>query len=628
MAKKSIGTAYVQIKPTTEGISSGINNLLQKDVAQTGKKMGKGLISNLMGALSSIGLTPAILSGAAIGGAIMKGLKSSLSEGAKLEQSIGGIKTLFGDEDAKQVLENAKKAYYTVGISANEYMEQTTRFSAALLQSLSGDTKKAAEVADMALRDMADNSNKFGVPIDRIQSAYQGFAKQNYTMLDNLSLGYGGTKKEMERLLADAGKFANTTYDISNLNDVYQAIHVIQEQMHITGTTALESATTFTGAFNSMKSSIANMFGNLALGNDISEDLNAIGTTAYTFFVSNMLPMLKNICKSVFNTVVTLFNNAPEILSTVFQGILDFFTNGGALNILNSILTLLRGIVDKCIEFFTGGGIGDLFQGLMSALTVAFNFICSEGFQEFLFGMYTAGIDLVISLIGGIIQSIPTIISTVWTFMQNILTTIISNFPQIFMSGVNLILHLINGLLSLGGQLLEVFWGYVEDIWKIITETDWVQLGVDIIQGLINGIVSMATALLQGLCDTVSGAVEGFKAFFGIHSPSRLFHYFGEMVVEGFVNALDDGKNSVAKTMQNTFNTPFDDLTTDYSLNVQRNFASDFLNNAQNSVLNSGALGGYQQTVNIYAPQELTPYEISRQTKNATKDLLWALKGV
>lgn len=628
MAKKSIGTAYVQIKPTTEGISSGINNLLQKDVAQTGKKMGKGLISNLMGALSSIGLTPAILSGAAIGGAIMKGLKSSLSEGAKLEQSIGGIKTLFGDEDAKQVMENAKKAYHTVGISANEYMEQTTRFSAALLQSLSGDTKKAAEVADMALRDMADNSNKFGVPIDRIQSAYQGFAKQNYTMLDNLSLGYGGTKKEMERLLADAGKFANTTYDISNLNDVYQAIHVIQEQMHITGTTALESATTFTGAFNSMKSSIANMFGNLALGNDISEDLNAIGTTAYTFFVSNMLPMLKNICKSVFNTVVTLFNNAPEILSTVFQGILDFFTNGGALNILNSLLTLLRGIVDKCIEFFTGGGIGDLFQGLMSALTVAFNFIFSDGFQEFFFGMLTAGIDLVLALIGGIIQSIPTIISTIWTFMQNILTTIISNFPQIFMSGVNLILHLINGLLSLGGQLLEVFWGYVEDIWKIITETDWIQLGVDIIQGLINGIVSMATALWDSLCETVSGAVDGVKSFFGIHSPSRLFHYFGEMVVEGFVNALDDGKNSVAKTMQNTFNTPFDDLTTDYSLNVQRNFASDFLNNAQNSAINNGALGGYQQTLNIYAPQELTPYEISRQTKNATKDLLWALKGV
>ena len=198
-------------------------------------------------------------------------------EGADLQQSIGGIETLFKDS-AEKVKQNAANAYRTAGMSANEYMELTTSFSASLLSSLGNDTSKAADIADMAMTDMSDNANKMGTDMERITDAYQGFAKQNYTMLDNLKLGYGGTKTEMERLLADAQKITGVKYDINNLSDVYSAIHVIQGELGITGTTAKESAETFSGSLASMKAAFKNVLGNLSLGEDIGDELFALIT--------------------------------------------------------------------------------------------------------------------------------------------------------------------------------------------------------------------------------------------------------------------------------------------------------------------------------------------------------------
>ena len=225
---------------------------------------------------------------------IGKAFKATLDEGAALQQSLGGIETLFKGS-ADKVKGYANEAYKTTGLSANAYMENVTGFSASLLQSLGGDTNKAAETANMAMIDMSDNANKMGTSMESIQMAYQGFAKQNYTMLDNLKLGYGGTKQEMQRLLADAEKLTGVKYDINNLSDVYNAIHAIQENLDITGTTAKEAASTFTGSFQAMKASAQNVLGKLALGENILPSLNALLETTSTFLFNNFLPMVGNI---------------------------------------------------------------------------------------------------------------------------------------------------------------------------------------------------------------------------------------------------------------------------------------------------------------------------------------------
>lgn len=257
MAGTELAKAYVQIIPSAQGISGKIQQAIDPEAEPAGASFGGKLVGKLKG----------IIATAAIG----KALGSAISEGANLEQSLGGIETLFKDS-ADKVKANAAEAYRTAGMSANEYMELTTSFSASLLSSLSNDTSKAADVADMAMTDMSDNANKMGTNMEDIKNAYQGFAKQNYTMLDNLKLGYGGTKTEMERLLSDAQKITGVKYDINNLSDVYSAIHVIQGQLDITGTTAKEAATTISGSFASIKAAAQNVMGQIALGMDIKGD--------------------------------------------------------------------------------------------------------------------------------------------------------------------------------------------------------------------------------------------------------------------------------------------------------------------------------------------------------------------
>lgn len=239
-----LGKAYVQIIPSANGIKGNIEQVLGKPVREQGLLSGSEFGSALINTLKPI------LAGFSIG----KVLSDSLLEGGKLQQSIGGIETLFGSS-ADTIKNYAKSAFRNAGVSANEYMEQTTSFAASLISSCGGNTAKAAEIANMALEDMSDNSNKFGTNMQDIQNAYQGFSKSNYTMLDNLKLGYSGTKSEMERLLKDAEKITGVHYDINNLGDVYNAIHTIQQQLKITGTTQEEATSTLSGSFGMLKAS-------------------------------------------------------------------------------------------------------------------------------------------------------------------------------------------------------------------------------------------------------------------------------------------------------------------------------------------------------------------------------------
>lgn len=279
-----LGQAYVQIMPSAKGISGMIKNAIAPEASAAGQSAGMTIGSSIAS------IATKVIAAAGIG----KAFSAAISEGANLQQSLGGIDTLFKDS-AEKVKGYANEAFRTAGLSANAYMENVTGFSASLLQSLGGDTAKAADVANMAMIDMSDNANKMGTSMDRIQDAYQGFAKQNYMMLDNLKLGYGGTKTEMERLLADAEKLTGVKYDINSLADVYQAIHAIQGQLDITGTTAKEASSTFSGSFAAMKASAQNVLGKLALGENVLPALQALLDTTSTFLFNNFIPMVSNV---------------------------------------------------------------------------------------------------------------------------------------------------------------------------------------------------------------------------------------------------------------------------------------------------------------------------------------------
>ena len=323
--------------------------------------------------------------------AIVSVTKDSVKAYAAVEQSIGGVETLF-KESADIVIANAKKAYETAGVDANTYMEQVTSFSASLLQSLGGDTKKAADVADMAIRDMADNSNKMGTSMEAIQNAYQGFAKQNYTMLDNLKLGYGGTKTEMERLLADAEKLSGVHYDISNLNDVYQAIHVIQEDLDITGTTAKEASSTITGSINAAKSAYQNF---LSGQGGIEQVITTFVTAGKNIAaaIMKMLPQLVQGIVGLINGLIPLFPTLiKELLPSIISGAIELIK--GVIAILPDLLTMIAEILPDQMPII----VDAILQIIPMLIDMMPLFI-------------EAGAKILAALIEGLIKSLPKLLS-------------------------------------------------------------------------------------------------------------------------------------------------------------------------------------------------------------------------
>ena len=315
MAGPMLGTAYVQITPQAKGISGAISNLLGGEAESAGTSIG--------GKIGAFAKKAIIAAG--IGTAAVKGIKASMAEGAKLQQSyFGGLDTLYGDaaDKAREYARAASEA----GISMNTYSEQAVSFGAALKNAYGGDTTKAIEAANKAILDMADNSAKMGTDIESVQMAYQGFAKQNYTILDNLKLGYGGTKTEMERLLADAEKLSGQTYSIDNLGDVYDAIHVIQQDLGLTGVAAAEAAETFSGSFNAMKAAAQNLLGSLAIGENVAPAMSQLVTSISTFFFGNFLPMLGTLISQIPSAIYTFLAQGIPLLVANLTNLLTSLT--------------------------------------------------------------------------------------------------------------------------------------------------------------------------------------------------------------------------------------------------------------------------------------------------------------
>jgi len=511
-----LGQAYVQIMPSAKGISGSIQKQMDPEAKSAGKSAGTKL-----GASLKIAAVAAV---AATGVALGKVISSSLTEGANLQQSLGGIETLFKDS-ADKVKGYANEAYKTTGLSANDYMESVTSFSASLLQSMGGDTEAAADKANMALVDMSDNANKMGSSMESIQDAYQGFAKQNYTMLDNLKLGYGGTKGEMERLLADATKLTGVKYDISNLDDVYSAIHAVQEELGITGTTAKESAETFSGSLASMKAAFSNVLGGLALGQDIQPALKALATTVSTFLFNNFFPMVKNILKALPGAFVTFFQAAaPQFIKagTDLLNSLGIGISGGMPGLLSKVMTTVTPIINTFKTVF--GQLPGLFQTIVSAVTpiiqkivTAFTKLDFSGLQSF---------------ISAIVPAVQNAFSTMMAIVGPAIDNVIASFVKMW----NAIQPLLSILADALMPVLQVVGAFLGGVFKGIL------IGLSATFDTVTTVVGYLTPVIGFL-------VEKFKAI--VPTLTKVAEWVG--VVIGFFTTLGGSGNSLKSILTNAW---------------------------------------------------------------------------
>ena len=483
-----LAKAYVQIVPSAEGIQGKITEALGGEPAAAGDAAGQSLGAQLVGTLKKV------IAAAGIG----KIISESINLGGALQQSLGGVETLFKDS-ADTVKEYAAQAYRTVGLSANDYMEQTTSFAASLLSSVSQDTDAAAQLSNMAMVDMADNANKMGTDMQDIQNSYQGFAKQNYTMLDNLKLGYGGTQAEMQRLLNDATKISGVKYDLGNLADMYSAIHIIQQEMDITGTTAREAATTLTGSFAAMKAAAENVMGNWSTGADLTEPLQALADTAQTFLVDNLLPMIGNVLAGIPEIVYSL---VPELLQT-------------GTELLSS---LAQGFTEGIPEFFS------------TALPQLLAF--TDQLRDNAASFVDAGLNLITQLLNGLIAGLPDLIAYVPDIIINICGIINDNMPKILAEGVSIIVQLVVGIVKAVPDLLANWKKILQAVLSVISAINWLNIGKNILTGVANGVKSMGSSMLNAFKGGFSSALNWIKSL-----PSQAVQW-GKNLIQSFINGL------------------------------------------------------------------------------------------
>ena len=553
-----IAKAYVQIVPSAEGISGSIRKVLGDESEEAGTNAGKKIASMLKKAILSAG--------------IGKVIQESLLAGGALQQSFqGGLDTLYGD--AADVMREYASAAATAGISANEYAEQAVSFGAALKKSFEGaeDAElRAGEAANLAIMDMADNAAKMGTDLGSIQAAYQGFAKQNYTMLDNLKLGYGGTKTEMERLLKDAEKLSGVHYDIDNLADVYSAIHVIQGELGLTGVAADEAAGTLTGSIGSIKASLQNLLGFMSLGMDLTPALTQLQTSIGNFLFQNLIPMFGNILKALPN----LFAN---LISMIVENIPWLIENA---------ISILVSLGQTIATYDWKGWAIEMVSNLMDNLSVMFAELGVEGMLQ-----------------------------NAWTMIAGFIAGIGQRLPSILQQGITIIGQLVAGLIRAIPDILRSIPKIIQSIKEGFSKFDWKSIGTDIIKGIANGIKNAGSLIVNAAKDAAQSAFNAAKELLGIGSPSKLFEReVGRQISAGMAIGISKSaylvKDAVAE------------------VSGQASLAGFGINGDVASSSGVGAASGYTQNITINSPRELTPSEIARQTRNATRQMALQMAGV
>lgn len=595
---------------------------------------------------------------------------------ADYEQLVGGVETLFGaggqsawdyadsvgksvnevrEEYGKlmiaqnEVMDNASKAYKTAGLSANEYMDTVSGFAASLKQSTSSELE-AAQIADQAVIDMADNANKMGTSMESIQNAYQGFAKQNYTMLDNLKLGYGGTKSEMERLLADATALSGVEYDLDSLSDVYSAIHVIQDELGITGTTAKEASTTIQGSVGAMKASWQNLLVGVADDNQnfdqlVEDFVNSVGTVAENILprveialdgvgnlVEELVPIIIDRIPELANDVLPdLIQSGVNMVSSIITGLnenLPELLSGGA-EILNTLsegilsllpilgdtayditMKLIAEITNNADAMFNSGseillnlvnGIAEKLPDLLSAgVAAVISLAMAITEPGTLTNIITAGINLLVSLVDGILNALPKLLEAAPIIIARLVSALISNAPQLLKAAVHILVKLAEFMITNTAKLLAAVPKLFTSLVHSFKEMDWGSIGKNIIDGIWSGIQAGWDWLTGNVKNLATNLFNAAKDALGIHSPSRKFKYLGEMCVAGF----DDGIQDLMST---------DGITKNINASISTVSAGMSGGNGAGT-----GLGNFNQTINVNQ-QIATPDELARAVRVESK---------
>lgn len=550
---RGIKSVIGSVKNMNESMKDATNSAskmssVMKGIGSSAIKVGKGLA----------------VAGAAAATAVTALVSKSVGAFADYEQLTGGVETLFGaggrsvEEYAQSVgksvsdiqgkydslmsaqnvvLENANKAYMTAGMSANEYMDTVTGFSASLISSLGGDTNKAADYANSALVDMSDNANKMGTDMESIKNAYQGFAKQNYTMLDNLKLGYGGTQEEMKRLLSDAEKLTGQRYDISSFADITQAIHAIQTQMDITGTTAKEASTTISGSWGSLKAAFQNVLVGLTTGGDMfDQSLDALINTAVTFG-QNIIPAIKGalsgigyliegLAPVIGETIPPLINDLAPTLANSAVSLISSLVNGLTQNatqfsecLSNIIIVAVAGISTVVPQLLDAASkiVSNLMQGLTNSMPQIVNGAVTliEGLVDGLVDnvplLVMGAVQLVASLANGLIANLPRIIDAGVNLITGIVSASYSMMPQIIQNGMQLVVNLAVGLVRAIPQLIAALPRITGAIVKEFKSVNWFDLGLQLIKSIWEGIKSIGSEMWNGVKEKTSELWGGVK---------------------------------------------------------------------------------------------------------------------
>jgi phage-related protein len=569
--------------------------------------------------------------------------KSSIDQYAEYEQLVGGVDTLFKDA-SDTIQQYASNAYKTAGVSANTYMEQATAFSASLIQSLGGDTQAAAEYANQAIMDMSDNANKMGTDIESIQQTYQSLMRGNYAMLDNLKLGYGGTKSELERLVADAEELTGQALDPSKFSDVITAIHAVQENMGITGTTAKEAATTIEGSVGMMRAA----WDNLLVG--IANDNGDLGSLTYEFAdtvetaLSNILPRVKIILGGIGQVIADMgtiiAQTLPEMISTVLPSLISAGAQllvglvAGIISALPQLAASVPEIVSalytsivsagpqlatagtQLLSMFTSGietGIPDLISRLPQIIEGILNFIA-----ENLPSILDMGVQILTSLQDGIINSISSLVSSLPQVISAITGFIADNLPAIVNAGISVLVNLASGIVSAIPQLVAVLPQIISAIVNGIGNLmgSIVDIGENIVQGIWEGIQNMATWIKNKVTGFFSGIVDGVKGLLGIHSPSTVFADMGKNMALGLGDGWDNEYSHIRRDIENGLN--FGTANVDYSSSMLGRSQSG-LSNAFNNI---AATMGKNFTITVQSVLDgkvigETAYQYSRNKQRA-----------
>lgn len=600
----SDGSVVVDTKLNSDGLKSGLNKL---------------------GSVASTALKGVAVATGAVATAFAGIVTASVKARGEIEQQIGGVKKIFGDA-SQELIDNANKAYKTAGISATSYMEQATSFSASLMQATGNNASETAKIADMALIDMADNANTFGTSIENIQNAYQGFAKQNYTMLDNLKLGYGGTKTEMERLLKDAEKLSGVKYDINNLADVYNAIHVIQEEMQIAGTTGKEATETLQGSLGMLRASWENF---LSGSGNLSQVVESVGFATQNIIrivneampaiienIVNSLPQFIELGGQLLNSIIggivqylpQLMQCAGQVVSQLVQAVIQYLPSvlevgANVLNeLINGVISVLPSLIPMVLQIFEilvttiinnlpkilESGIkilSELIKGLAQMIPelIPKMIECMMTIYETLIDnidlIIDAGIELIIALAEGLIDALPILIEKIPIIIEKLLNAIANNLPKLVETGIKLIVQLGVGLIKAIPQLLSKIPQIISSMLSAFGSVigGFAEVGANIVKGIFNGINNMTGWLFDKIKGFKDAVLNKFKSFFGIHSPSTLFRdKIGKFLALGIGDGFTENVSKAYKEMQNAVDTE----TSKLSSNLTASNSVDIIRNA------------------------------------------------